>query len=125
MIQEANRIIGHNIQSRRELLSLTQEDLAKELNIPCQEVKAFEDCIQPASPDILMRIARLFHCSLDALCGFTPSTYTYQPLSPDDILAHEIPPVFSHISDMDLRKFLYRTFIATMMLDCQKRTRLH
>lgn len=125
MMKEADKIIGHNIQSRRELLSLTQEDLANELKIPCQEIEAFENGVKPASPDILIRIARLFHCTLDALCGFTPSTYTHQLVSPDDILEHEIPPVFSHISDLGLRKFLYRTFIATMMLDCQKRGKTH
>ena len=64
-----NNILGENIARLRKERGLTQEDLAKELNISYQAVSKWENGV--SSPDIsnIMQLARFFGVSIDMLFG--------------------------------------------------------
>ena len=64
-----NLPLGNTISYYRKLYSMTQEELAKKLNVSSQAVSKWEQCI--TSPDIALLpvIADVFHISVDELFG--------------------------------------------------------
>ena len=67
-----NQILGENIRKNRLALNWTQEKLADILCISHQVISKWENGI--ATPDIatICSLAKIFHISLDCLCGFAP-----------------------------------------------------
>lgn len=88
-----NRILGENIARLRKEKGLTQEELAKELNISYQAVSKWENGI--SSPDIsnIKLIAQLFGVSIDALFGMElfpekpADTASFEMIDPDPLKA--------------------------------------
>ena len=83
-----NNILGENIARLRKERGLTQEDLAKELNISYQAVSKWENGV--SSPDIsnIMQLARFFGVSIDMLFGL--ELIPEEPIvSPDAEVAEE------------------------------------
>ncbi len=66
--------IGERISYHRRLYSMTQEELAKKLNISSQAVSKWEQKI--TSPDIalLPELAKIFNISIDELFGLKVNT---------------------------------------------------
>lgn len=52
----------------RKKLNYTQKDVAKMLGIPTTTYSSYEQRISPPI-DILKKLARIFHCSIDELVG--------------------------------------------------------
>lgn len=67
--------IGSNIRALRKKNYLTQEQLAETLNMTRQTLSNYE--LGKRIPDIyeLIRIADLFHASLDEMVGRNPNNY--------------------------------------------------
>ena len=69
-----NNILGEKIAYYRRLNTMTQEELARQLNVSAQAVSKWEQKI--TSPDIalLPEIAKLFNVSIDELFGMKVNT---------------------------------------------------
>lgn len=88
-----NKVLGDNIARLRKERKMTQEDLARELNITYQAVSKWENGV--SSPDIsnLKLIAGIFGVTIDELFGLSmeqerkevPLTEAADKLLPDDV----------------------------------------
>lgn len=59
--------VGERIRARREVLGLTQAELAAELSVSHQHVSAIEGGVSSPSLDLLVRVARRLGVSTDFL----------------------------------------------------------
>jgi len=58
-------IMGSNLYTRRSLLNLSSEDMAKDLNISVEELKAYETGEKEISAVMLYRLATYLNVSTD------------------------------------------------------------
>jgi len=89
-----NKILGDNIARLRKERKMTQEDLAKELNITYQAVSKWENGV--SSPDIsnLKLIAGIFGVTIDELFGLSieqEKQETAVPEADDKTLSDDVP----------------------------------
>lgn len=62
--------LGERIKEQRELKRLSQKGLADKIGVSASIVSNYENVERTPSLDILMALARTFHCSTDYLLGF-------------------------------------------------------
>ncbi len=65
-----------SIEAERARLQLTQEELAKKLGISSKTYSNYVKGINPIPSDVLLHMARIFHCSTDYLLGFDAQSST-------------------------------------------------
>ena len=61
--------LGNTISYYRKLYSMTQDELAKKLNVSSQAISKWEQCITSPDISLLPTIADIFHISVDELFG--------------------------------------------------------
>jgi len=113
-----NQKLGEIIARLRKEKGMTQEDLARELNITYQAVSKWENGI--SSPDIfnIKALAQLFGVSIDALFGLEllPDQNETEPATADDGL-EMIGPDFSGTDDNNT---LVKEERGTVFEDCKQ-----
>ena len=62
--------IGEQIKQLRRSRKLTQSEFAERIRVTKSAVSAYENDTRLPSYDVLVRIARLFHVSVDLLLGY-------------------------------------------------------
>lgn len=62
--------LGERIKEQRELKKLSQKGLADKIGVSASIVSNYENSERTPSLEILMSLARVFHCSTDYLLGF-------------------------------------------------------
>lgn len=62
--------LGQRLQEQRMLKNLSQKEVAKSLGISASIVSNYESGERTPSVEILIALARLYHCSTDYLLGF-------------------------------------------------------
>lgn len=62
--------LGKRLQEQRRLKSLSQKEVAKTIGISASIVSNYESGERTPSVEILVALARLYHCSTDYLLGF-------------------------------------------------------
>ena len=62
--------IGKNISILRKKQGLTQEELAKQLNVSFQAVSKWETGSSYPDISVLPLLANIFHCDIDSLLGY-------------------------------------------------------
>lgn len=62
--------LGKRIKEQRELKKLSQKELADKIGVSASIVSNYENSERTPSLEILMALARTFHCSTDFLLGF-------------------------------------------------------
>ena len=62
--------IGKNISIFRKKQGLTQEELAKKLNVSFQAVSKWETGGSYPDISVLPLLANIFHCDIDSLLGY-------------------------------------------------------
>ncbi|HAE44306.1 MAG TPA: XRE family transcriptional regulator [Lachnospiraceae bacterium] len=79
---------GKRLKELRKLNSLTQTQLAVALGVTKATVSYYEKEERTPSPEMLVRIASVFHVSTDYLLGLLPESYIdTNGLTDDDINA--------------------------------------
>ncbi len=79
---------GKRLKELRKLNSLTQTQLAGALGVTKATVSYYEKEERTPSPEMLVRIASVFHVSTDYLLGLLPESYIdTNGLTDDDINA--------------------------------------
>lgn len=68
--------LGENLQFLRKRENMTQEQLAEALEVSRQSVSKWESDSTYPETDKLMRLAELFHCTLDDLMRKDVATST-------------------------------------------------
>lgn len=59
----------NNIEAERVRRNYTKEDLSRELGITAKTYSAYVNEVSPIPSNVLLRMARLFHCRTDYLLG--------------------------------------------------------
>lgn len=62
-------ILGRNIRNKRLERDLEQQELAKRIGVTPTTVCNYEKGARSPSRDTLFKIANVFSCSMDELCG--------------------------------------------------------
>ena len=62
--------LGERLQKSRTILKLSQEEVASSLNVSPAVISNYEKGERTPSVEMLMALARLYHCSTDYLLGF-------------------------------------------------------
>lgn len=62
--------LGQRLQTQRRLKNLSQKEVAKSIGISASIVSNYESGERTPSVEILIALARLYHCSTDYLLGF-------------------------------------------------------
>ena len=62
--------LGQRLQEQRRLKNLSQKEVAKSIGISASIVSNYESGERTPSVEILIALARLYHCSTDYLLGF-------------------------------------------------------
>lgn len=62
--------LGERLQEQRLLKKLSQKDVADAINVSASIVSNYETGGRTPSLEILVALARLYHCSTDYLLGF-------------------------------------------------------
>lgn len=62
--------LGQRLQEQRLLKNLSQKEVAKSVGISASIVSNYESGERTPSVEILIALARLYHCSTDYLLGF-------------------------------------------------------
>lgn len=79
---------GKRLKELRKLNTLTQQQLADALGVTKATVSYYEKEERTPSPEMLVRIASVFHVSTDYLLGLLPESYIdTNGLTADDINA--------------------------------------
>ena len=79
---------GKRLKELRKLNTLTQQQLADALGVTKATVSYYEKEERTPSPEMLVRIASVFHVSTDYLLGLLPESYIdTNGLTDDDINA--------------------------------------
>ena len=76
--------LGERLQKSRTVLKLSQKEVANSLNVSPAVISNYEKGERTPSVEMLMALARLYHCSTDYLLGFekdNPSLLMF-PCSP-------------------------------------------
>lgn len=62
--------LGQRLQEQRLLKNLSQKEVAKSIGISSSIVSNYESGERTPSVEVLIALARLYHCSTDYLLGF-------------------------------------------------------
>lgn len=62
--------LGQRLQQQRLLKNLSQKEVAKSIGISASIVSNYESGERTPSVEVLIALARLYHCSTDYLLGF-------------------------------------------------------
>lgn len=62
--------LGQRLQEQRLLKNLSQKEVAKSIGISASIVSNYESGERTPSVEVLIALARLYHCSTDYLLGF-------------------------------------------------------
>ena len=62
--------LGERLQKSRTILKLSQKEVANSLNVSPAVISNYEKVERTPSVEMLMALARLYHCSTDYLLGF-------------------------------------------------------
>lgn len=62
--------LGERLQKSRTVLKLSQKEVANSLNVSPAVISNYEKGERTPSVEMLMALARLYHCSTDYLLGF-------------------------------------------------------
>ena len=62
--------LGERLQKSRTILKLSQKEVANSLNVSPAVISNYEKGERTPSVEMLMALARLYHCSTDYLLGF-------------------------------------------------------
>lgn len=62
--------LGQRLQEQRRLKNFSQKEVAKSIGISASIVSNYESGERTPSVEILIALARLYHCSTDYLLGF-------------------------------------------------------
>lgn len=62
--------LGQRLQEQRRMKNLSQKEVAKSIGISASIVSNYESGERTPSVEILIALARLYHCSTDYLLGF-------------------------------------------------------
>ena len=62
--------LGERLQKSRTILKLSQKEVANSLNVSPAVISNYEKGERAPSVEMLMALARLYHCSTDYLLGF-------------------------------------------------------
>ena len=62
--------LGQRLQEQRRLKNLSQKEVARSIGISASIVSNYESGERTPSVEILIALARLYHCSTDYLLGF-------------------------------------------------------
>ena len=78
---------GENLKSLRQKAGLTQKQLAERLWISKATVSYYEQSLRCPSPEILIKLSKIFHVSTDFLLGIEDKKQTLDvtDLSEEDI----------------------------------------
>lgn len=76
MPHNINQTIGRNISEHREMFDMSQEYLSNLLNITVEDMRQLENGAYPLSIHMLIRLAEIFDCPVDMLCGLPASIRT-------------------------------------------------
>ena len=63
-------LLGQNIARLRKAKKLTQEDLARRLNLSFQAVSKWENCLSMPDVSVLSELAYLLDTDVNALVGY-------------------------------------------------------
>lgn len=62
--------LGERLQEQRILKNLPQKEVAKSIGVSASVISNYESGERTPSVEILIALARLYHCSTDYLLGF-------------------------------------------------------
>lgn len=62
--------LGERLQKQRQLLKLSQKEVAATIGVSPSVISNYESSERTPSVEILISLARLYHCSTDYLLGF-------------------------------------------------------
>ena len=62
--------LGERLQKSRTILKLSQKEVSNSLNVSPAVISNYEKGERTPSVEMLMALARLYHCSTDYLLGF-------------------------------------------------------
>lgn len=62
--------LGQRLQEQRLLKNLSQKEVAKSIGISASIISNYESGERTPSVEVLIALARLYHCSTDYLLGF-------------------------------------------------------
>lgn len=62
--------LGKRLQEQRLLMNLSQKEVASSVGVSASIISNYESSERTPSVEILMALARLYHCSTDYLLGF-------------------------------------------------------
>ena len=62
--------LGERLQKSRTILKLSQKEVANSLNVSPAVISNYEKGERTPSVEMLMALARLYHCSTDYMLGF-------------------------------------------------------
>ena len=62
--------LGERLQKSRTILKLSQKEVANSLNVSPAVISNYEKGERTPSVEMLMALARFYHCSTDYLLGF-------------------------------------------------------
>ena len=62
--------LGERLQEQRLLKNLSQKEIAKSIGVSASIISNYESGERTPSLEILVALARLYHCSTDYLLGF-------------------------------------------------------
>lgn len=62
--------LGKRLQEQRLLKNLSQKEVASSVGVSASIISNYESSERTPSVEILMALARLYHCSADYLLGF-------------------------------------------------------
>lgn len=62
--------LGQRLQQQRLLKNLSQKEVAKSIGISASIISNYESGERTPSVEVLIALARLYHCSTDYLLGF-------------------------------------------------------
>ena len=60
------KIIANNIRAERNRVKLTQEEVAKHLNVSTKTYISYEDDAKSITATTLLKLSRLFNCNISA-----------------------------------------------------------
>ena len=62
--------LGKRLQEQRIFMNLSQKEVASSVGVSASIISNYESSERTPSVEILMALARLYHCSTDYLLGF-------------------------------------------------------
>ncbi|MGN0341454.1 MAG: helix-turn-helix domain-containing protein [Roseburia sp.] len=62
--------LGDRLQQQRQLLNMSQKEVAATIGVSPSVISNYESSERTPSIEILIALARLYHCSTDYLLGF-------------------------------------------------------